>query len=251
MDEIRRDRWDHVAEWPLTAAAVLFLIAYAWPILDTGLSDTWVEVCRVTTWVTWATFVVDYGVRWSLSVERWRFVKSNLLDLLVVALPILRPLRLLRLVALLNILNRAAGGSFRGRVAVYVVGSSVLVLFVSALAVLNAERDQPGANIETFPDALWWAATTVTTVGYGDEYPVTPPGRFIAVGLMIAGIALIGVVTATFASWLIERVEQVAEESRAASRRDIAELEARIETLLTDLRDSLSPPRPEPRADDP
>lgn len=241
VDEERRKSWERAAEWPLTGAAILFLVAYAWPILEPSLSGPWQAACRVTTWVAWASFAVDYVARFGLSVQRWRFVRSNVLDLLVVALPILRPLRLLRLVALLNVFNRAVGGSFRGRVAIYVVGASLLVLFVASLAALDAERGSPDANIKAFPDALWWSATTVTTVGYGDRYPVTGTGRAVAIGLMLAGIALIGVVTATFASWLIERVaavtEHSAEESRALTRRDISELAAQVDALRAEIAD--------------
>jgi voltage-gated potassium channel len=132
-------------------------------------------------------------------------------------------------------MNRYAGDSLRGRVAVYVVGSASLVLLIASLAVLEAERDQPGANIESFGDALWWALTTVTTVGYGDRFPVTTTGRFVSAGLMIAGIALLGVVTATFATWLIERVREVDEHAQVATRRDVARLTEEVAALRRQL----------------
>lgn len=113
---------------------------------------------------------------------------------------------------MLSVLNRHAGGSLRGRVAVYVAGATVLVLFVASLAVLDAERGAKSATITTFGDALWWAMTTVTTVGYGDRYPITAEGRFIAGGLMLAGIALLGIVTASLASWLVDKVREVEEQ---------------------------------------
>ena len=81
-----------------------------------------------------------------------------------------------------------------------------LLAFCAALAVLDAERSSPDANITDFGDAIWWAITTMTTVGYGDRYPVTSVGRLVAFGLMIGGIALFGTVTATLASWLVETV---------------------------------------------
>jgi voltage-gated potassium channel len=77
---------------------------------------------------------------------------------------------------------------------------------------LDAERSSRDANISDFGDAIWWAVSTMTTVGYGDHYPVTPVGRLVAFGLMIGGIALLGTVTATLASWLVETV--AAEKSR-------------------------------------
>jgi voltage-gated potassium channel len=239
--ELRRDRWEAAANWPLTVAAVVFLAAYAWPILAPDLDQPWPGVCRVLTWATWGAFAVDYVVRLALSRSRSVFVRRNLLDLAVVALPLLRPLRLLRLVTLLSVLNRYAGGSLRGRVAVYVAGSTVLVLFVASLAVLDAERGQAGANIATFGDALWWAMTTVTTVGYGDRFPVSGTGRFIAGGLMLAGIALLGVVTASLASWLLERVREVEEEGEAATRRDVVALTREVAALRDELARNRSP----------
>lgn len=235
-DESRRERWERAAEWPLTATALAFLLAYAWPILDPDLAAPWPTICRVVTWAAWGTFALDYIVRLALSRARWRFIWNNPVDLAVVVLPLLRPLRLLRLVTLLGVVNRYAGGSLRGRVAIYVVGSASLVILVAALAVLDAERGQPDANIETFGDAAWWALTTVTTVGYGDHFPTTATGRFVAGGLMLAGIALLGIVTATLASWLIERVAQVEEQSQAATRRDVEALTAEVAALREELR---------------
>ncbi len=234
---MRRDRWETAADWPLTVIAAGFLAAYAWPILDPALSLGWSDLCFWVTWAAWFCFAVDYLARLVLSRRRATFVKDNLVDLLVVVLPVLRPLRLLRLVTLLSVLNRHAGASLRGRVASYVAGSAVLVLFVASLAMLDAERGKPGTSIDSFGDALWWAMTTVTTVGYGDRFPVTTVGRFIAVGLMLAGIALLGVVTASIASWLIEKVQEVEEESRAATRRDVAALSQQITELRAALFD--------------
>jgi Ion channel len=78
---------------------------------------------------------------------------------------------------------------------IYVAGGASLLAFCAALAVLDAERSSPDANIGDFGDAIWWAVTTMTTVGYGDHYPVTAAGRLVAFVLMIGGIALLGTVT--------------------------------------------------------
>lgn len=224
-----------MANWPLTVAAALFLGAYATPILRPDLGSPWTVVCQLVTWSAWALFVVDYVTRLAVSRDRGAFVRGNVLDLLVVALPLLRPLRLLRLVTLLSVLNRYAGGSLRGRVAIYVAGATSLVLFIASLAMLDAERYVKGANITTFGDSLWWAISTVTTVGYGDRYPVSGQGRFIAAGLMLAGIALLGIVTASLASWLIDKVRDVEEHAQAATRADVAALSAEIRALRQEL----------------
>ncbi|NHI18146.1 ion channel [Phycicoccus endophyticus] len=230
-DDARREQWERAGEWPLTIAALVFLLAYAWPILDPQLSSTWVTVTEVLSWVAWTMFAVDYLVRLRLAHHRLAFVRANLLDLAVVVLPLLRPLRLLRLVTLLGVLNRKAGGSLRGKVSVYVGGAAVMVLFVASLAILDAERGHPDATITRFGDALWWTATTATTVGYGDLYPVTTEGRLVAAALMLAGIALIGVITATFASWLIDRVQEIEDTARTASEHDVQQLAAQIAHL--------------------
>ena len=234
-DESRRQRWEDEADWPLTITAVVFLAAYAAPILRPDLVSPWPTICQLVTWAAWALFAVDYVARLALSRDRAEFVRGNLFDLAVVALPLLRPLRLLRLVTLLSVLNRNVGGSMRGRVAVYVAGATSLVLFIASLAVLDAERGAKGATITTFGDAAWWAFTTVTTVGYGDRYPITGQGRFIAGGLMLAGIALLGIVTASLASWLIDKVREVEEHTQAATRADVAALTAEVRALRDEL----------------
>lgn len=234
-DESRRQQWEGRADGPLTIVALLFLAAYATPILRPDLISPWPTVCHFAAWAAWALFAVDYAARLALSRSRAAFVRGNLLDLAVVVLPVLRPLRLLRLVTLLSVLHRYAGGSLRGRVAVYVAGATSLVLFIAALAVLEAERGAKGATITTFGDALWWAMTTVTTVGYGDRYPITTEGRFIAGGLMLAGIALLGIVTASFASWLLDKVREVEEHAQAATRTDVASLAAEVRALREEL----------------
>lgn len=244
----RVERWEQRAEWPLAIAAVVFLGGYAWPILDSSLSSGWRHTCNAVDYLIWLVFVVDYVARIVLADHRGHYLVHHIPDLLIVALPILRPLRLLRLVVLLRVLNRRATDSLRGRVAIYVGGATVIILFCASLAVLDAERHSRHANITSFGDALWWSVTTVTTVGYGDRYPVTSEGRFVAVGLMLAGIALIGVVTASFATWLLDRVRQVERDAQIdvtasldALRAEIAELRVQLTSSPIRPAESLAP----------
>jgi voltage-gated potassium channel len=159
----------------------------------------------------------------------------------VLAVPVLRPLRALQVVIALARVNRRAAVSFRGRTTLYVVAAVLLLGFVAALAVLDAERGRPGANIDTFGDALWWAATTITTVGYGDLFPVTAEGRIVGVGLMLGGITLAGVVTASLASWFIEHFA-AAEEAEERTRDEIAELAGEVRALRALLERDGGPP---------
>jgi len=232
----RQQVWERVAEWPLMAAAGIFLAAYAIPILAPHAPPAVIDGCRGLAWLTWALFAVDYLARLVLAQDRRRFVTRNWLDFLIIALPLLRPLRLLRLAALLKMLNRKASSSLRGKLVVYVAGSTALLAFCGALAVLDAERASPDANIITFGDAAWWAATTMTTVGYGDRYPVTATGRLAAVALMVGGIAVLGVVTATIASWLVEQVAAGEAQQTDELRMEIVELQQQLQDIEDNIR---------------
>jgi voltage-gated potassium channel len=207
-------RWERASEGPLMIAAVAFLATYAVWILHHDLPSWLLGLCRSLSWITWVIFVVDILVRLFLADERLRYLVRHWYDILVLALPLLRPLRLLRLIPLLSVLNRRATITLRGRVGIYVAGGASLLAFCAALAVLDVERSSPDANMNDFGDAIWWAVTSVTTVGYGDRYPVTAAGRLVAFGLMIGGIALLGTVTATLASWLVETVAAEKEQAK-------------------------------------
>ena len=211
--------------------ALVFLVAYAIPILRPDASETLRAVCRTTVWVTWALLAVEVAVRFILADSKRTFFRRHWLDVAAVVLPVLRPLRLLRLVLLVSFLQRHVGHSLIGRVGIYVGGAISLTSFVASLAVLEAERANPEGNIRTYGDSIWWVMTTLSTVGYGDHYPVTTEGRCIAVALMVVGVALLGVVTASLATWLIEQVREIEEESDALQRQDILALREEVSRL--------------------
>ena len=198
-DEPRIAAWDAKVDWPLTGLTLVFLAGYAWQVLDTSLGPAAREALDLVLTGIWVLLGLDYLVRLGLARRKLRFVGRHLLDLLVLVLPMFRPLRALRVVTVIGVLNRQLRDDFRGRVPIYVGTTVALVGFVAALAVLEAERSAPDASITTFGEAVWWTITTISTVGYGDRYPVTVEGRLVAATLMVAGIALLGVVTASIA----------------------------------------------------
>ena len=222
--------WERATEWSLTGAAVVFLGAYAWEVLTNAQGGT-KEAAELMIDAVWALFGVDYLVRLALAPSRGRWFLHHLPDLAIIVLPFLRPLRLLRLVTLVSIMQRSAGTALRGRITLYTAGSASLLIFTSALATLDAERHEPGSSIRTFGQALWWALTTFTTVGYGDSVPVSTQGRFIAVLLMIGGVALAGVVTATLASWIVSLVDEENAEQEAATQAQVAALQQQVDEL--------------------
>ncbi len=146
--------------------------------------------------------------------------------------PPLKPLRLLRAVTLIQQKRRSVGAALRSRLTIYGAGAAAILIWVAALAVLDFERGAPGANIENFQDAVWWAFVTITTVGYGDFYPVTPWGRVTAVFLMSGGVAVVGVVTATLASWVVERAAAGRDDEEPATRKQMRDLAVQVEEYL-------------------
>jgi voltage-gated potassium channel len=211
-DDSRLALWEQRTEIPLFLASLVFLAAYAIHVLAPGLPDFWHSVCKLVMLALWVLFAADYGVRWRLSGQGLRFVSTHMLHTMVVILPLLRPLRI---VPLYDAVQRKAGQprlSLHARVISYAGLSTLLLGFSGALAVYQAERGAPGATMRTFGDAVWWAASTLTTVGYGDITPVTPMGRTIAIGMMIGGLALLGAVTGSFSSWLMQTFTRVGDE---------------------------------------
>lgn len=233
--QLRLEQWERRAEWPLAAVAIAFLVVYSVQVLGRphGVEAT---VLGVMSWIIWSVFVADYFARLALATDRRRWFVKHILDLAVVALPLLRPLRLLRLVILVGALQKALGNAIRGRIVIYTIGGVALLIYVGSLAVLEQERDQPNALITSFGKALWWSIATVTTVGYGDLYPITTTGRIVAVLLMLGGISLIGVVTASLASWIVQRVAEDDAAEGAATAEQVAALQVEIRNLAEELR---------------
>ena len=139
------------------------------------------------------------------------YLKNHPLEIAAVLLPFLRPLRLLRVISLggLAIQKVAIGRQFG--IMIKVLITSIFLAYIAAVQITIIERDIEGSNIQTFSDGLWWAVTTVTTVGYGDAFPITTEGRVLAVGLMLTGISLMGVITASVAAWFVKMNQQDAD----------------------------------------
>ncbi len=202
----RVERWERRTEVPLLLLALAFLAAYALPVVHQGLDGGLESFLVAVSWTVWAAFALDFTIRLTLADHRLAYARSHWYDVALVLVPMLRPLRLLRLLALARVLNRSVTSSLVGKVTTYAAGVTVMAVGLGSLAVLDVEQDADGANITTYGDALWWAATTVTTVGYGDRFPVTTEGRFVAVALMVVGIGLVGAVTASVAAWMVAQV---------------------------------------------
>jgi voltage-gated potassium channel len=134
---------------------------------------------------------------------------------------ILRGLRAARLLAEVAVIKRAQSAMLTAALL-----SMMLVVF-AAIAILQFETD-PNSNIRTAEDALWWSLSTITTVGYGDRYPVTSEGRLLASGLMICGVGLFGALSGLVASWLLKPAETRQEADIDALQAEIRALRAQL-----------------------
>jgi voltage-gated potassium channel len=238
-------RWIERTQRPLDLLAVIFLIdvILIWSFPDGP--PAFVRTLNVIAWIVWACFAVDYIARLLLSVGKARFVRTHKLDLLMVLLPMLRLLRIFL------VLRRSLASVSTEKIAGSIVSIVVGAVFVSAFLMWRVEYNAPGATITTFRYALWWAVVTTTTVGYGDYTPVTIEGRLIATAVMIAGIGLIGTVSATVAAWFVRRhSEPVTQPADVASvdTDPAAAMTAGTQALLLDRLDELAAKQDEIRA---
>jgi voltage-gated potassium channel len=233
--EDRLHRFEGQAKWPMAAAAVTFLAAYSVQVLVQPRGNC-SHATHFVMAAAWATFILDYFVRLCLARNRRQWFVRNLLDLLIITLPLFRPLRLFRLLFLIGVIDKAFGQAIRGRVVLYTASASVLLIYACSLSILQVERDQPDTTITNFGDALWWALETVTTVGYGDKAPHTNLGKLIAVTLMIGGIGVVGLITASLASWIVQRVADEDTATRGITEAHINALRSDLERQVDSLR---------------
>ena len=189
-------RWLVVLRCLYEAALLAAAVASAWLLVTQG---PWLEPAA---WGLWAWFATDYSVRLWVANDRRAYVRSHRIEL-VAALPLdaFRPLRLLRLLRPLAILSRSTKGlrDVLGLSGLSLIGC-IGVAVVGVGGVLFSRFEGESADLG---DGIWWAVVTTTTVGYGDLAPQSTEGRILAGVLMIAGIGLLGALTAEIAQRLL------------------------------------------------
>lgn len=191
----------------LTFLALAFLVAFSWPAFDASPSPNTLSILNLIQWVSWLAFAGDLSWGFAKSRNKKKFLLSHPLEIIAVALPMLRPLRLLRLISFGSlVLEKVSIGKSVG-ITIKVIATTLFFGYIAAIQITIVERVSPSGNIKNFSDGLWWAFTTITTVGYGDRYPTTSEGRILAVCLMVLGISLLGVVSATIAAWFVRLMQ--------------------------------------------
>ena len=159
-------------------------------------------------------FLVDFAIRFKKANNKLVFMKWGWIDLIssIPYIDFLRAGRVLRLIRLIRVfrafkatklifehINRNKKQSALTSVALI----SFLMVIFSSIAILQFEKDI-NSNIKTAEDAIWWSYVTITTVGYGDKFPITTEGRIIGAVLMTMGVGIFGTFTALVSSWFIQ-----------------------------------------------
>lgn len=235
---IRYEAYVKRADPVMLGLAFVFLVAWSTRVVWTGAPAALRDFIVVVQLWLWAAFLADVIVRLRFAEHRWHWLRTHPVDVIAVLLPATRPLKILAVFTQGPLLG---GGKRALKTSQAVAVSALLMMWIGAVSVLSFERPHMDANIENFPDALWWSLVTVTTVGYGDFFPVTLEGRVVAAALMLVGISLIGVVTASVAAWFVSLTageEEAHEEDRHEElEAHIRKLEAKLDLLVADAED--------------
>lgn len=224
-DDELRARWESRTDPYLLALAAAMVPLIVGPYVS-EISDTVERWFLIGDIVIWVVFALDLAVRAWLAENRRRFLLTHWAEVLIVIVPIFRPLRLLRLLLLLPRISeilkrRAVGGS---------LAAALIAIVLATISVALIERSG-GGQIGDWGTALWWALATVTTVGYGDVVPQTLVGRVIGSVLMFVGIGVFGVLTANVAAWFIESDD----DAQRQILDELQSLRSEVESLRGDL----------------
>ena len=191
----------------LTFLALAFLFAYSYPAFIVEVSPSNQSILDGIQWVSWIAFAADLLFGIYKATNKVQFLKRHPIEILAVILPFLRPLRLLRFISFGTLVFEKVNLGKSIAISFKVIVTALFLTYLAGIEITMAERGEPGATIQNVGDGFWWAITTLTTVGYGDIYPTTTEGRFIAVGLMVSGICVLGVISATVAAWFVKMTQ--------------------------------------------
>ncbi len=231
-DDQRRERWEERTNLPLLilAATMLPLLLLQ---LVANVDQRTDDLLEMGSWVIWALFAVDLAVRLWFAEDRRRFLIHNWIDVLIVAIPFLRPLRLLRVVIVLariwRLLDRRG---VRGTLLL-----SIVVMIGATVAVWSVERNA-GGEVRGWDSAFWWTLHTMAT-GDGVKAAETVAGRVLGVVVTLLGFALLGLMTATIAAWFVGQEQDEEQEQILA---ELKLLQAEVRSMREQISDQRSVP---------
>ena len=221
----------------------MVLMGIAWLVIGVIVLTTDVNHVASTTlvailFVLWAIMLIEYLVRLVVSPDARGYVKRRWVEPATVMLPPLQGWRLVGIEKMSLLMHEAElrlEAILKHHSLFRVLLAAIGTLVLGSWLVLLFEENTKGSNIHSYPDALWWAIVTVTTVGYGDRYPVSAGGRVVAAVLMLVGIGLIGVLTATVASVFIKEHTDANRQEVKKSHADLGQQLAVISDRLADV----------------
>lgn len=239
-------------EFFILAVSVLSIVNLALIALIEFRSQAWLLVTFIDAALT-IIFVIDFTLRFSSAPSKRAYMRHGGVFDLLACLPGLRIFRLFRIVRAIRIVRKLGGprvlrelrtGIASGTL-YFVVFFGIFVLEFVGLLELHFEEDAPGANITTAGDALWWGYVTATTVGYGDQFPVTVGGRLAGVVMLTVGVALFATFSGFLANAFLSAKQPTAEKSGegeglAELLRDVERLNAEQLAALSRLRARVS-----------
>ncbi|MGO9965160.1 MAG: potassium channel family protein [Acidimicrobiales bacterium] len=231
------DRIEQVTKYPMALLGVAWMVV-AIVVLTTDVSGTASQSLVGTLFVLWVIMLVEYLVRLVISPDSRGYLKRRWAEPATVVVPALQGWHLIGIEKMTLLLHEGelrVEAILKHHSLFRVLIAALATLVIGAWLVLLFEEKAKTANIHTYPDALWWAIVTVTTVGYGDRYPVTEGGRVVAAVLMLVGIGLIGVLTATVASVFIKEHTDANKETIKQGHADMGRQLAEIRDRLADV----------------
>ena len=219
--------WEDRTSTPMFVASVLYLLAFAAPIMSTRIQEPYDGYLNIIQMILWGLFAADYCVRLYLAPRRLYFITHNLMNLAIVLLPAWR------IVSFLAMIHLTANRQYKrlSELGMKLFGYTAIFIIMFALSIYSVESSEPGAMIRDLPTAYWWTFTTLATVGYGDVYPITGIGRVIAVVVMLYGVGMVAVATGALASWIIEKIGGREEQEYPATKADVDDLRQEISEL--------------------
>lgn len=231
------DRIERATRYPMALLGVAWLVI-AIVVVTADVNGSASVALVGTLFALWAILLAEYLVRLVITPDPRGYLKRRWVEPATVVLPVLQHWHLLgieRMCLLLQEAELRVEMVLRHHSLFRVLIAAAATLFLGAWLVLLFEDKAKGSNIHSYPDALWWAVVTVTTVGYGDRYPVSEGGRAVAVILMLLGIGLIGVLTATVASVFVKEHTDANKEEYRKGHEDLGQQLAVISNRLADL----------------
>jgi len=231
------DRIEQVTKYPMALLGIAWLVI-AVIVLTTDINSSASTALVGTLFVLWAILLVEYVVRLVVTPDRRGYLKRRWVEPATVVVPPFQGWHVVGIEKMSLLLHEGklrVESILKHHSLFRVLIAAAGTLLLGAWLVLLFEDHAKGSNIHDYPNALWWAIVTVTTVGYGDRYPVTEGGRVVAAVLMLAGIGLIGVLTATVASVFIKEHTDATKEEFKKGHADLGQQLAMISDRLADV----------------